>query len=174
MKCRYVRQSGMNPLSTFLDAQPVRKPISQWAEAIGCSRSHLSAVISGRSLPGRDLISRIEEATGGGVPAAAWFYGTRLDKKDAAAEISLTARSTEILRDLRDAPDGAAIPARSFSVLRAAGLVTANHAEKAPPGRVIARLTDEGMLHADAAAQAKGIAAARCTTPHHKERTVNV
>jgi len=45
---------------------------SAFAEVLGVSRGHLSALISGARLPSLDLAVRIERETAGAVPAASW------------------------------------------------------------------------------------------------------
>lgn len=61
---------GMSKLSEHLRQAGVLQ--SAFAEVLGVSRGHLSALISGARLPSLDLAVRIERETAGAVPAASW------------------------------------------------------------------------------------------------------
>lgn len=63
---------AMMTLTEFIESRPDR-PQREWAEEFGVSRSFFSEILSGRKFPGRKTISRIEEVTGGKVPASVWF-----------------------------------------------------------------------------------------------------
>ncbi|MFD2175644.1 helix-turn-helix transcriptional regulator [Rhodobacter lacus] len=45
---------------------------SAFAEIIGVSRGHMSALVTGARLPSLELAVRIERETAGAVPAASW------------------------------------------------------------------------------------------------------
>jgi len=53
-------------------AEPQRTH-EEWATFFGFSRSHFTEILNGSARPGKRLIERINVATGGEVPPAAWF-----------------------------------------------------------------------------------------------------
>lgn len=61
----------MNTLTTYIKAQP-KKPMRQWAEAIGISRSYLIALMDGDRTPSVEVAQRIESATEKNVPVTDW------------------------------------------------------------------------------------------------------
>ncbi|WP_097082584.1 helix-turn-helix transcriptional regulator [Rhodobacter sp. JA431] len=65
-----MQTQGMCKLSEHLKQAGL--PQSAFAEAIGVSRGHMSALISGARLPSLELAVRIERLTGGAVPASSW------------------------------------------------------------------------------------------------------
>lgn len=46
---------------------------AEWAEVLGCSRSHFTMMLNGTAQPGKKLMLKIEEASGGYVPVVDWF-----------------------------------------------------------------------------------------------------
>lgn len=52
-----------------------RLGISQnaFADRIGVSKSYLSQILSGKREPSREMIQKIDMATGGSVPPSVWF-----------------------------------------------------------------------------------------------------
>lgn len=59
--------AGRNLLALFLKENPTQK---RFAQAIGCSESHLSLIIAGKRTPSLRLSKRIFDETGGLVPMA--------------------------------------------------------------------------------------------------------
>jgi plasmid maintenance system antidote protein VapI len=57
---------GRDLLAEFLKSYP--GPQRRFAEAIGCSESHLSLIIAGKRMPSMRLSKRIAVETGGLVP----------------------------------------------------------------------------------------------------------
>lgn len=49
----------------------------EWAKALGCSRSHFTMLLNGTAQPGKKLMVKIEELSGGAVPVASWFEAAR-------------------------------------------------------------------------------------------------
>lgn len=46
---------------------------STFADRIGVSRGYLSQILSGARSPSREMIQKIDQATGGSVPPGVWF-----------------------------------------------------------------------------------------------------
>lgn len=45
----------------------------EWAKALGCSRSHFTMILKGTAQPGKKLMVKIEQLSGGAVPVSSWF-----------------------------------------------------------------------------------------------------
>lgn len=58
----------------FIKSSGLRQ--SEWAERIGCSRSYLSEILSGKKRPSLEVACRIEDLTEGKVPASSWMRPT--------------------------------------------------------------------------------------------------
>lgn len=59
--------AGRNLLAHFLRENPTQK---RFAQAVGCSESHLSLILAGKRTPSLRLSKRIFDETGGLVPMA--------------------------------------------------------------------------------------------------------
>lgn len=59
-------------LVQFLREHPGRKD-KEWAEMFGVSRPHFAWIRTGKSAPSKEVMKRIEAATGGAVPILSWF-----------------------------------------------------------------------------------------------------
>lgn len=51
-----------------------------FADRIGVSKGYVSQILSGKRMPSREMIKKIDSATNGSVPPSVWFE----DKKGAA------------------------------------------------------------------------------------------
>lgn len=63
----------METLRQHIDTAKPRLTHEEWAKRLGISRSHLTEIVNGTAHPGRSLILRIEQETGGRVKPAIWF-----------------------------------------------------------------------------------------------------
>jgi transcriptional regulator with XRE-family HTH domain len=62
--------AGRDLLAEFLKTSSAYASQKHFAEAIGCSESHLSLILSGKRSPSMRLSKRIADETGGLVPMA--------------------------------------------------------------------------------------------------------
>jgi transcriptional regulator with XRE-family HTH domain len=69
----------MQTLNQYITNSKIKRTQEEWAEVFGISRSYLSEILSGAATPGWKTITKINDATGGSVPPAAWL------KKEGAA-----------------------------------------------------------------------------------------
>lgn len=67
---RYANFCHMEKLANYL--MNVSASQADFAAAVGITRGHMSALLSGVRLPSLDLAVRIERATSGQVPASSW------------------------------------------------------------------------------------------------------
>ncbi len=77
----------MSTLSQYIKTRP-EKSLADWADAFGISRPYLYGLLDGSRTPGPDVALRIDNATGGEVPAASW--PNIADMLDAADRIRAT------------------------------------------------------------------------------------
>lgn len=63
--------NAMEKLHAYMAKTGTRQ--SQLADQLGISRGYASKILHGKAQPGRKLIGRISEVTGGLVPPEAWF-----------------------------------------------------------------------------------------------------
>jgi hypothetical protein len=69
----------MQTLTSYLASQPKRTD-QEWAEEFGISRSHFTEIRLNTAQPGKNLMMKIEQATGGKVPVASWFSSAADEK----------------------------------------------------------------------------------------------
>jgi hypothetical protein len=62
-----------NTLRQFIETTDPTRTHVEWAQMLGISRQHFTEIVNGTARPGRRVIERINTATGGMVPPAAWF-----------------------------------------------------------------------------------------------------
>lgn len=65
----------MNKLQDFKENKGLTQ--EQLAALIGCDRSHVSKLLSGKAFPSRKLAIEIADKTGGAVPVTSWFEVTQ-------------------------------------------------------------------------------------------------
>lgn len=65
MFSEFIRSSGLNRAA--------------WADRLGISRPYLSDLLNGNKTPSLQLAFKIEQATGGKVPASAWLADAATD-----------------------------------------------------------------------------------------------
>lgn len=68
MNCGDMKQ---NPLAKYLESRSESQ--ADFAKRAELSRSYVCEILNGTRVPGRSVIARINEATGGVVPPAVWF-----------------------------------------------------------------------------------------------------
>lgn len=61
----------MSTLKTYIKGQPSR-PMREWADDIGISRSYLIALVEGERTPSISVAKKIERATSGNVSVRDW------------------------------------------------------------------------------------------------------
>jgi hypothetical protein len=67
----------MQTFPEYLASHQPPRTDQEWADTLGCSRSHFNMLRNGKAQPSKRLMVEIERATAGAVPVTAWFEAQR-------------------------------------------------------------------------------------------------